>query len=178
LLHGRYPASQLILAPPTPGAPRLSSVSCPYVFGQELGSTQTPGLPSPQTILSTRAVSNHPGRPSCSLSFGLFCSRFQTSPIREGWPPATLCNEAESSSLALRLASSPREASTAGSPSVLPLRQLHIERAIHMAGSFHPARHGRCLAHPNPPRGDFKISRSTPRDAHEVLAENCGSRPP
>ena len=50
------------------------------------------------------------------------------------------CNEAESSSLPLRLASSLQKASAAGSPSVQPLRQLHVERAIHMASSFHLAR--------------------------------------
>ena len=47
----------------------------------------------------------------------------------------TLCNEAETGSLALRLTASPPGASHAGSLRRTPSR-LHVERAIHMSSSF------------------------------------------
>lgn len=55
------------------------------------------------------------------------------------WPTITWRNEVESGSLALRLASSPREASKHGLLRT-PLSQLHVVRAIHMASSFLLAR--------------------------------------
>ena len=87
-----------------------------------------PGLPGSSIDLSTPAVSNHPGRvrplhtPVAWLPMLGFITFGSLATLQKR-------NEAESSSLALRLTSSPPEASSAGL-----LRQtlvwLHVKRAI------------------------------------------------
>ena len=74
-------------------------------------STTAPGLPGSSTDLSARAVPYHPGRPDgCFRS--LLHHRRRASPLSGGLATLLLCNEAESGSLALRLARSLGEAST------------------------------------------------------------------
>ncbi len=83
MLRGHYPASQLVWAPPTPGAPRLG-----YVFPAALGSTHAHGSPRFLVRLSMRAVPNHPGGPgSCMRS--LLHPRYQASASLAAWPPAS-----------------------------------------------------------------------------------------
>ena len=69
------------------------------------------GLPGSSTDLSARAVPNHPGR-----SNGCICSflhhQRRASPLSGGLATLQLRNEAESGSLALRLARSLGGAST------------------------------------------------------------------
>ena len=71
------------------------------------------GLPDHWRNLSVRAVPNHPGRPG-GCTRPLLHPRFKASSPWGAWPPATWRFKAESGSLALRLAPSPREASPAG----------------------------------------------------------------
>ena len=77
---------------------------------QRLGSSRLfpapSGLPGSSADLSSRAVSSHPGRPD-ECSYPLLPHRCQASPLSGGLATFTLHNEAESSSLALRLTSSP-----------------------------------------------------------------------
>jgi hypothetical protein len=76
------------------------------VSPQTLPFPGTPsGLPGSSTDLSTRALPNHPGWPDRSMG-SLSSCRWQASPSPAGWPPPSTCNEAESGSLALGLASS------------------------------------------------------------------------
>src|ERR1700693_4895019 len=86
------------------------------------------GLPGSSTDLSTRAVPNHPGRPGECTCLLLPHRRFRLHPARKTGR-LRLANEAESGSLALRLARSPHEIPPA------PLLELtlvrpHAEQAI------------------------------------------------
>ena len=65
------------------------------------------GLPDHWLNLSVRAVPNHPGRPG-GCPRPLLRLRFTASSPLGAWPPAIWRFEAESGSLALRLAPSPR----------------------------------------------------------------------
>ena len=102
LLHGRYPASSLLWASPTPGQGRPSVMYSlgPSGFGYPFPAL--PGLPGSSTDLFLRAVPNHPGRSgeclliaSPPISGFIILGRLATSTLR---------HEAESGSLALRLA--------------------------------------------------------------------------
>ena len=109
-LHGRYPASQLIWASPTPcrAAPAIM-----YSRGALVASASTrQGLPGSSADHSTRAVPNHPGRseplhtPVASRSvLSGFIQVGRTGHLR--FPI-----EAESGSLALRLACSPHKSAS------------------------------------------------------------------
>ena len=63
------------------------------------------GLPDHWLTLSVRAVPNHPGRPG-DCTCPLLRHRYKASSTWGAWPPATWRFEAESGSLALRLAPS------------------------------------------------------------------------
>ena len=103
MLHGRYPASLLLWAQPTPAdaAGHLCLRAPRWV-------PPTPtGLPDHWRNLSVRAVPTHPGRPGGCIC-PLLRPRFKASSTWGAWPPATWRFEAESGSRALRLAPSPR----------------------------------------------------------------------
>src|ERR1700675_1454454 len=86
------------------------------------------GLPGSSTDLSTRAVPNHPGRPGECTCLLLPHRRFRLHPARKTGH-LRLAHEAETGSLALRLACSPPEFSPA--PLLEPaLVWLHAEQAI------------------------------------------------
>jgi hypothetical protein len=61
-LHGRYPASSLLWASPTPGQSRSLGYSFPRAVGGRLPFPALPGLPGSSTDLFLRAVPNHPER--------------------------------------------------------------------------------------------------------------------
>src|ERR1035438_7677533 len=73
-----------------------------------LARAASPGLPGSSTDLSSRAVSYHPGR-SDGCSHPLLPRRYQASPLSGGLATFVSTNEAEMSSLPLRLTSSPRQ---------------------------------------------------------------------
>jgi len=73
-----------------------------------LAHAASPGLPGSSTDLSSRAVSYHPGR-SDGCSYPLLPHRCQASPLSGGLATFAWTNEAEMSSLALRLTSSPQQ---------------------------------------------------------------------
>jgi hypothetical protein len=73
-----------------------------------LARAASPGLPGSSTDLSSRAVSYHPGR-SDGCCYPLLPHRCQASPLSGGLATFAWTNEAEMSSLALRLTSSPRQ---------------------------------------------------------------------
>ena len=114
-LHGHYPASSLLQAPkPTDRAP--SGPRHGYLFPFRVGSapprraSQVPRQIFPHALFSTT-----PGTPASAYSF--LPNWFQASSWSEVWP-VPLPNEAESDSLALRLAGSPQRGFTApGFPS-------------------------------------------------------------
>jgi hypothetical protein len=114
-----------------------------------------PGLPGSSTDLSPRAVPLHPGEPNvCSRP--LLPRRSQASPHLAGWPLSLRFHEADSGSLALRLAGSLPEASPAGSLQ-LTLRSLPAERAIRSSTSFQVARSARLgLAHQIAKKGQIR----------------------
>jgi hypothetical protein len=100
--------------------------------------------------LSTPAVPYHPGGfDRCKRS--LLGDRFQASPSLEGWPSPDSVTRPKGS-LALRLTSSPSQASTAGLPRS-PLGRLHGERAIPMISTFQLTRSTKLrLTHQRAPR--------------------------
>src|SRR5664280_2424874 len=69
LLHGRYPASSLVWASPTPGQDRPSVMYSLGPLGSGYPFPALPGLPGSSTDLSLRAVPNHPGRSSTRWTF-------------------------------------------------------------------------------------------------------------
>ena len=134
-LHGRYPASSLSFAPPTPGMPRPG-----YVFPLALGSTHMSGSPR-----------------SINQSFGARCPQ---SPRQARWllmlvasPPmagfsisgrlATCIGVTRPNRVHLRYGSHLHlrrlRRSDYSDLTHTTLRRLHVERAIHMASSFHLA---------------------------------------
>jgi hypothetical protein len=62
LLRGRYPASSLVWASPTPGQGRPLVMYSLGPSGSGCPFPALPGLPGSSTDLSLRAVPNHPGR--------------------------------------------------------------------------------------------------------------------
>src|SRR5450432_4390347 len=102
-LHGRYPASSLVWASPTPfsaATPVMSSRRTLVAFAPTLE-----GLPGSSADLSTRAAPNHPEKPGR-------CLPVASPPVSGfilvgGLATFVFPNEAESGSLALRLACSP-----------------------------------------------------------------------
>jgi len=126
----------------------------PFVSGS------TSDLPGSSADLSTRALPNHPGQPH-RFFHSFIPGEWQASPFPEGWPLSSMCNEAESGSLALgsRLRRQGGEpfaltflARTGIAPhGWLPSRdrpRLHVERAIYMSDSFQSDRSTRLgLAH-------------------------------
>jgi hypothetical protein len=88
----------------------LSNVLLSTQYGlSDSRSKKTAGLPGSSTHLSSRAASNHPGE-SGGCFIRLLDHRCQASSAPTDWP-LPYANEAELSSLALRLASSPCKAS-------------------------------------------------------------------
>ena len=77
------PASSLLCASPTPGQGRSRSYG--FLWVVEVFFPTLPGLPGSSTVLSLRAVPNHPGR-SDKLSSLLPC-RCQASSSSADWPP-------------------------------------------------------------------------------------------
>ena len=134
MLRGRYPASQLIWAQPTPAD---AAVHLCLRAPRWVPPTST-GLPDHWLNLSVRAVPNHPGRPG-GCTCPLLHRRFKASSTWGAWPPATWRFEAESGSLALRLAPSPTESPAVGSlpPAAPPATCLTGD---YMAASFQAAR--------------------------------------
>ena len=101
MLRGRSPASSLVWAQPTPaGAAGHLCLRAP----RWVPPTST-GLPDHWLTLSVRAVPPHPGRPG-DCTCPLLRHRYKASSTWGAWPPATWRFEAESGSLALRLAPS------------------------------------------------------------------------
>jgi len=131
----------------------------------------TVGLPGSSVHLSARAFPYHPGAPYRCICPLLPC-RFQASPHPAGWPLPSMCNEAETGSLSLRLTRSQSRGSTSfashlsggdrpASRDRLPLRRgppLHGEQAITMANSFQLARRTRLgLAHQITQIRDYQV---------------------
>ena len=118
-----------------------------YVFPLRRGSSlpfPVPvGLPGSSADLSSRAISNYPGRPDGCLH-PLLHRRFQASPLSGGLAAFTLNNEAESSSLALWLTSSPHKASP-GELLRLALAWLQVEWVIYQVNSFQFTRSARLI---------------------------------
>jgi len=99
------------------------------------------GLPGSLTDLSTRAAPSHPEEPD-DCSRPLLHRRFQASSFFGRLATLISCNEAETGSLALRLACSPCKASPV---KLLPptLARLLVERAIYKISSFQNIRSAR-----------------------------------
>ena len=102
------------------------------------------GLPGSSADLSSRAVSYHPGR-SDGCSHPLLPHRCQASPLSGGLATFIFANEAETSSLALRLTSSPQQGFA--STGLLPpaLAGLLVERVIYKVNSFQFTRSARLV---------------------------------
>src|ERR1017187_8063060 len=83
-------------------------MSSPHRLGSSSLFPVPSGLPGSSTDLSSRAVSYHPGR-SDGCSHPLLPRRYQASPLSGGLATFVSTNEAEMSSLTLRLTSSPRQ---------------------------------------------------------------------
>ena len=115
-----------------------------YLFPRFVAATAGP--PGSSTDLSTRAAPFHPEE-SDDCSHPLLHRRFQASSFSGRLATPTLRNEAETSSLALRLACSPCKASPV--QSLAPtLARLLVERAIYKISSFQNIRSARLiLAH-------------------------------
>jgi hypothetical protein len=99
-----------------------------------------------RTVLSASAVSNHPGKLATSQAFVVRRrdAGFTTS---GGLTASDLRNEAESSSLSLRLTPSVPQAPRAGSPR-RTLSSLHGSRTFPMVGTFQPTKAAKLgLAH-------------------------------
>ena len=137
LLHGRYPVSSLVRAPPTPGRDHRDG----YAFPPGVGASASPRHAGSPGFLSRSLGARCPQPPRGARRLLLLVA----SPSAPGFASSErlagshVRNEAESGLLVLRLTPSPSGASTAGLLRTPP-GQLHVERAIHMAGSFHPAR--------------------------------------
>jgi len=99
-------ASTLLWAGPTPGRSRMAGYGFPTSFEQGLpvALPVLPGLPGSPTVLWIHAASNHPGRPGATLLLSHGAGGRLPHNLG-GSPSASLRNEAESSSLALRPAS-------------------------------------------------------------------------
>ena len=91
-----------------------------------------------RTFLSARATSSHPEEPSGCRLVSLH-RKFQASAISEAWPLLLLCNEAEASSILLRLTGSPHRASPWGLLLSAPV-WLHVGHSINMILTFHNIR--------------------------------------
>ena len=112
---------------PTGAAPAV--IYSPRALASPCAGETTPsGLPGSSTDLSPRAVPYHPGRPRRCLC-PLLRGEYQASSTGVDWPPSATPNEAESGSLALRLTSSPCEASS-DELLRLTLARLPVEWAI------------------------------------------------
>jgi hypothetical protein len=141
LLHGRYPASSLVWASPTPfraAAPVMSFRRTLVAFAPTLKD-----LPGSSTDLSTRAAPNHPGRPGR-------CLPVASPPVSGfilvgGLTTFHFPNEAESGSLALRLACSPIPRSRQIDFSIPRLLGYMSEQAIYMVNSFQFTRSTRLI---------------------------------
>ena len=118
----------------------VSQDASPLLWPQS-GASQVPGIP-----LCTR----RPQSPRRSPANALACCFFTGSRLQQIRMPghsSCLCNEAESGSLALRLALSSHKASQVGSP-LAALIRLHVKQAIDMVDSFQSTRYTRLrLAH-------------------------------
>jgi hypothetical protein len=88
----------------------LKVMSFPQRLGLSLLFPVPSGLPGSSTDLSSRAVSYHPGR-SDGCFYPLLPHRCQASPLSGGLATFVSTNEAEMSSLTLRLTSSPQQGS-------------------------------------------------------------------
>lgn len=101
------------------------------------------GLPGSSTDLSTRAAPSHPEEPDDCFC-PLLHRRFQASSFFGRLATPTSCHEAETGSLALRLACSPCKASPV---ELLPLTlaRLLVERAIYKISSFQNIRSARLI---------------------------------
>jgi len=101
------------------------------------------GLPGSLTDLSTRAAPSHPEEPDDCLR-PLLHRRFQASSFLGRLATPTLRHEAETGSLALRLACLPCKASPV---ELLPLTlaRLLVERAIYKISSFQNIRSARLI---------------------------------
>jgi hypothetical protein len=138
---------------------------CISVVRGSLSLAAVPGLPGSSTDLSTRGVPNHPGRFA-----GCFCLLLTNDLVR--LPPSRRTGplgfpiEAESGSLALRLACSPPD-----SPVPLPrlaLVRLHAEQAIYMVNSFQFKRSARLILAYRPKGAEGR---------KHVTVRNCNKRP-
>jgi hypothetical protein len=115
----------LLLDRPTPGG----------------ASPPAPGLSGSSTSLSLRAVSSQPGEPVGCVRVSLH-RQWQASPSLAGWPLPKKRNEAESSSLSLRLAGSPPRASPWGLLLSAP-DWLHVGHSFDMLITFQINREAR-----------------------------------
>jgi hypothetical protein len=98
-------------------------IDSPRALPADKPAGTSPGLPGSYTGLSAHALLNHPGRPS-GCSHSLLPRRWQASPNLGGWPPPSMCNEAESGSLTLGLTPS----SSRGENPLSPPSNIHGDR--------------------------------------------------
>ena len=140
-LHPSYRASQLLWASPTPQQCRcpgygfLGSVASLLAHS---GASQVPGVP-----VRTRRPQSPRGSPA-SAHACCFLADNRLQQIRVPGHSPHSCNEAESGSLALRLAPSSYEASQVGSP-LAALTRLHGKQAMNMIDSFQSIRKPQAL---------------------------------
>ena len=136
----------------------------------------TSGLPGSLTVLSTRALPNHPGQPDRFVC-PFIPYQWQASPSPEGWPLPISCNEAESGLIywahvfavqRVSLPFAPRLISSEPvySPFLVAHHgrlRLHVERTIYMSDTFQSDRTVRlCLANRRERRRGKKIYSSVP----------------
>src|ERR1019366_4652122 len=85
-LHGRYPASSLLWASPTPGQGRSLGYVFPRAVGGRLPFPALPGLPGSSTDLSLRACPQPPRKVRRVLAH-CFPAGVRLHPHRADWPP-------------------------------------------------------------------------------------------
>jgi hypothetical protein len=145
LLHGRYPASPLIWASPTPcrAAPTVMYSRSTLVA---VAPTQQ-GLPGSSADLSTRAVPNHPGRSAGCIRLLLHHRSCLASSKSGGL--ATFVFLSRPNQVHLRYGSRVRLASSPAPLLELTLARLRVEQAIYTVNSFQFTRSARLiLAYP------------------------------
>ena len=144
LLHGNYPASSLLWACPTPEQDRPRVIDSPW--NVEVKSSSCRASQVPRSIFQCAPSPTTPKSPTNAYTC-CFSAGYRLHPIRQAGH-SQLRNEAESSSLALRLTLSSTRGFSGQDYSIRCPSDYIDKQAISMAGSFQPARLTRLgLAH-------------------------------
>jgi len=146
LLRGNYPASSLLWACPTPGQNRPKVIDSPRSVEDSSSSCRASQVPRP--IFQCAPPPITPKSPKTAFT----CCFNAGYRLHHLWKAghSQLCNEAESSSLALRLTLSSARGFSGQDYSIRCPSDYRDKQAISMAGSFQPARLTRLgLAHRN-----------------------------